>query len=87
MNIQVIMWDLEDDLRGNTQHIAEQGIAIEEVEDVLLDPHSTQSSSRSSGDPIMFGYSAEGRSLAFVFEHVDDNPLTVRPITAYEVEE
>jgi uncharacterized DUF497 family protein len=87
MNIQVIIWDLEDDLRGNVQHIAEHGVTIEEVEDVLLDPYSRQSTSRSSGDPIMFGHTAEGRSLAVVFEHVDDNPLTVRPITAYEVED
>ena len=61
MNIQVIIWDLEDDLRGNVQHIAEHGVTIEEVEDVLLDPYSRQSTSRSSGDPIMFGHTAEGR--------------------------
>ena len=82
MNIQVIIWDLEDDLRGNVKHIAEHGVTLEEVEDVLLDPNSTQSTSRSSGELIMFGYTAEGRSLAVVFEHVDDEPLTVRPITA-----
>lgn len=87
MNVQVIIWDLEDDLRGNVQRIAEHGVTIEEVEDVLLAPFSRQSTSRSNGDPIMFGHTAEGRSLAVVFEHVDDNPLTVRPITAYEVED
>jgi len=35
----------------------------------------------------MFGHTAEGRALAVVFEHVDDDPLTVRLITAYEVED
>jgi hypothetical protein len=35
----------------------------------------------------MFGHTTAGRSLAVVFEHVDDNPLTVRPITAYDVED
>jgi hypothetical protein len=33
MNVQVIIWDLEDDLRGNVQRIAEHGVTIEEVED------------------------------------------------------
>ena len=87
MNVQVIIWDLEDDLRGNVQHIAEHGVTIDEVEDVLLDAYSRQTTSRSSGERIMFGQTCEGRSLAVVFEHVDDNPLTVRPITAYEVED
>jgi uncharacterized DUF497 family protein len=87
MNIQVIIWDLDDDLWGNVQHIAEHGVTIEEVEEVLLDACSTQSTSRSSGEAIMFGRTAEGRPLAVVFAHVDDNPLTVRPITAYEVED
>jgi hypothetical protein len=40
MNVQVIIWDLEGDLRGNAQHIAEHGVTIEEVEEVLLDPYS-----------------------------------------------
>ena len=50
MNVQVIIWDLEDDLHGNVQHIAEHGVTIEEVEDVLLDPCSSQTTSRSSGE-------------------------------------
>ncbi len=33
MNVQAIIWDLEDDLHGNVQHIAEHGVTIEEVED------------------------------------------------------
>ena len=86
MNIEVI-WDLEDEPQGNVQHIAEHDITIEEVEDVLLDPNSRQATSRSSGFPMMFGHSAAGRLLAVVFEHLDDDPLTVRPVTAYDVEE
>jgi uncharacterized DUF497 family protein len=87
MNIQIIIWDLEDDPFGNVEHIAEHGVTIEEVEEVLLDASSSQSTSRSSGEAIMFGHTTAGRSLAVVFEHVDDNPLTVRPITAYDVED
>jgi hypothetical protein len=33
MNVQVIIWDLEDDVFGNVQHIAEHNVTIEEVED------------------------------------------------------
>lgn len=33
MNVQVIIWDLEDDVFGNVQHIAKHGVTIEEVED------------------------------------------------------
>ena len=87
MGFVQVIWDDDDQPDGNVQHIAEHVVTIEEVEDVLLDPNSTQSTSRSSGEPILFGYTAEGRSLAVVFEHVDDEPLTVRPITAYEVED
>ena len=35
MRITRIVWDLDDDLEGNVQHIAEHGLTIEEVEDVL----------------------------------------------------
>jgi hypothetical protein len=31
-----------------------------------------------------FGYTSSGRYLAVVWEHVDDNPLTLYPITAYD---
>ena len=30
-----VIWDLEDDPRGNTKHIAEHGVTPEEVEEVL----------------------------------------------------
>jgi hypothetical protein len=54
---------------------------------VLLDRDSEDTISRSSGRPITFGYTSSGRYLAVVWEHVDDNPLTIYPITAYDVPE
>jgi hypothetical protein len=33
---------------------------------------------------MTFGYTSSGRYLAVVWEHVDDNPLTIYPITAYD---
>jgi uncharacterized DUF497 family protein len=86
LDIQVI-WDLEADPDGNVQHIHEHDITIEEVEDVLLDPNSKKTYSRSSGMPLTFGYTANGRYLAVVWEHVSDDPLTIRPVTAYDASE
>jgi hypothetical protein len=80
----IIIWDLPEDPDGNVQHIAAHDITIEEVEDVLLDRESEDAISRSSGQPITFGYTAQGRYLAVVWEHVDDHPLTIYPITAYD---
>ena len=80
-----VVWDLEDDPDGNVQHIQEHGITMNEVEDVLLDRDSQTSVSKSSGDPITFGDTASGRYLAVVWEHVLEEPLTMRPVTAYDV--
>jgi hypothetical protein len=41
--------------------------------------------SRSSGLPTAFGWTSTGRHLAVVYELVDDDPLTLRPVTAYDV--
>lgn len=38
----------------------------------------------SSGNPIVFGWTSTGKHLAVVYELVQDNPLQVYPITAYE---
>jgi uncharacterized DUF497 family protein len=87
MSDVIIIWDLPEDPDGNVQHIAAHDITIDEVEEVLLDRESEDTISRSSGQPITFGYTSGGRHLAVVWEHVDDNPLTIYPITAYDVPE
>lgn len=83
----IIIWDLPEDPSGNVQHIAAHNITINEVEEVLLDRDSEDTISRSSGRLITFGYTSSGRYLAVVWEHVDDNPLTLYPITAYDAPE
>jgi uncharacterized DUF497 family protein len=83
----VIIWDLADDEDGNVQHIAEHGITIDEVEEVLLNGQNEVEESRSSDNSIIFGRTSDERFIAVVFEHVDDDPLTLRPVTAYEVPE
>ena len=86
MMVQVI-WDLEDDPQGNFQHIAEHDVTPEEVEEVLNDRHSQTAYSESSGRPITFGWTADGRYLAVIWELVDENPRVVYPVTAYEAPE
>jgi hypothetical protein len=79
---------LEDDPDGNIRHIAEHGITPDEVEQVLLDPNSESAVNRNPrGNQITFGYASDGRYLAVVWQHVDDDPLTIYPVTAYEAPE
>ena len=82
-----IIWDLPEDPDGNLAHIAEHGLTPDEVEDVLFDPDSDTTVSRSSGASITFGYTSGARYIAVVWEHVLSDPLTIRPVTAYEVPE
>ena len=60
---------------------------MDEVDEVLLDPDSSTTRSRSSGRPITFGYTSAGRYIAVVWEHITDDPMTMRPVTAYDVPE
>jgi hypothetical protein len=80
-----IIWDLQDDPDGNVQHLLEHDVSVEEAEEVLLSPQSSRAVSRSSGLPTAFGWTSTGRHIAVVYELVDEDPLTLRPVTAYEV--
>jgi uncharacterized DUF497 family protein len=80
-----IIWDLEDDAEGNVQHLREHDVTIEEAEEVLLDSQSSRAPSRTSGLPAAFGWTSTGRHLAVVYEIVDDDPFSLRPVTAYDV--
>jgi uncharacterized DUF497 family protein len=85
MHINRVIWDLDDDPRGNVQHVAEHGLSLEEVEEVLYT--STEViASHSTGLPVVFGATSTGKFIAVVFEVVEIVPLAVRPITAYETE-
>ncbi len=80
-----IIWDLEDDSDGNIQHLRAHDVSMEGAEEVLLDPQSSRAPSLTSGLPTAFGWTSSGRHLAVVYELVDDDPLTLRPVTAYDV--
>jgi hypothetical protein len=81
----LVAWDMEDDPKGNVQHIAAKGITMEEVEEVLLNEKNPVGESRSSGRPITFGETSTGKRIAVVWEQALDNPLVIRPVTAFEV--
>ncbi len=81
------IWDLEDDTDGNVQHIAEHDVTPDEVEEVLNDRFGEDTYSKSSGRPMTFGWTSAGRYLAVVWELVDEDPLTIYPVTAYPAPE
>ena len=76
-----ILWT--DDEDGNVAHVAEHGLTPEDVEFALQNPVH-EDTSASSGHPIAFGYTRDGRFICVVYEQIDE--LTLCPITAYEVE-
>jgi uncharacterized DUF497 family protein len=82
MRIIAILWDPEDDPEGNVRHCADHGVSKEEVEEVLENP-TDGDVSRTSGRPVVFGDTSNGRHLMIVYEEVDIS--TVYPITAFEV--
>jgi hypothetical protein len=57
------------------------GIEPIDFERIVMHPEST-AISRSSGRPMAFGFDAAGDEIACVYE-LDEDDLTVSPITAY----
>jgi hypothetical protein len=76
------LW-LEGD-EGNIVHIAEHDLTPQDVE-FVLENFVEERASRSSGRPIRFGFTSDGRYIAVVFEWVDE--VTIYPVTAFEVED
>lgn len=80
-------WDDPADVRGNVHHIADGGVTVEEVEEVLTSPDATDDISRSSGRLVRFGWTTTGKHLVVVYEVGSGGGYTVvRPVTAYEVD-
>jgi DNA-binding phage protein len=76
-----IIWNPEPD--GNVEHIAEHDWTPDDVEAVLLHPVA-EDISRSSGRPMVYGFTPDGRYIVVVYEEIDDH--TLYPVTAYVVE-
>jgi hypothetical protein len=83
----IVIWDLEDDEDGNYVHIVRDGgVSQDEVWDVVSNPKNPTVPSDSTGRPSTFGWTQTGRYLLVVWEHVEDDPRTIKPVTAYDVE-
>mgnify|MGYP000113429967 CR=1 FL=1 len=67
----------------NESHLRANHVSRDEAEYVIRNPIAYDVS-ESSERPIVFGYTANRRKLAVVYEVVDS--ITVYPITAYVVE-
>jgi len=80
-----IIWDLEDDPKGNYWHIVVEGhdITREEAEEILLDPNASVITSRSSGRPGKYGWTSTGKHILVFYEEVQDDPWIIYPVTAY----
>ena len=76
-----VLWNPEPG--GNIAHIAGYDLTPDDVEAVLFQPvgHDT---SRSSGRPMAYGFTPDGRYIVVVYEEID--AYTLYPINAYEVD-
>lgn len=66
------------------EHLAEHDVTQDEFEEVVSNP-DFEDVSRSTGNPMAFGRTSEGRPLCCVFRRLNND--TIEPITAYDVGE
>lgn len=74
----IIFWD-----DWNLAKIDAHNVSPREVKEVLEDPNSILEVSRTSGLPLVKGYTSAGRYLVVVYKEEDEYPLRIYPITAY----
>ena len=84
MRIEQLIWNEDDDPDGKVAHIAEHGIDIDEVEDVLYNSKNRTGSSTHPGRTLTCDSTETGRFLRVAWEHASENPLIVKPVTAFE---
>lgn len=80
-----IIWDDEDNPRGNVAHLADNDVAPDEFEEILADDATPHARSRSSGRPMKRGLTRSGQDLVIVYEIESQDPSVVRPVTAFAV--
>jgi hypothetical protein len=66
------------------EHLAEHDVTPEEFEEVVSSP-DYEDVSRTTGNPVAFGSTSDGRFLCCVFQRLDED--LIEPVTAYEVGE
>ena len=67
-----IIWN--DEAGGNIEHVEEHGLTVADVEHVLAHPES-ESVSRASGKPCVFGHTPDGTHIIVVYESVDEDTI------------
>lgn len=83
MDFDFVEWDAEDQLGGNVQHIADNGLSIDEVEDVLYDPSSRPARIRSSKRPARIGRMSTGKTIIVIYERYKEaGHVVIRPVSA-----
>ena len=72
---------------GNGRHIDDNGLSMDEVEDVLYDPQSRPVQSRGSKRPALIGQTSTGKTIIVIYErHKEAGNVIIRPVSAYEIE-
>ncbi|MBI2808546.1 MAG: hypothetical protein HYX68_26460 [Planctomycetes bacterium] len=77
-----IIWDPTPG--GNVEHVEEHDLTTDDV-DYVLECHSSDGTSRTSGRPCVYGHVPDGRHIVVIYEEPDED--TIIPVTAYEVPE
>jgi hypothetical protein len=78
------IWDLQDDPEGTS---ASKATALRGKKSKRCRRGTTKARSAAGAAANLkaFGWTASGKYVTVVFQCVSDDPLTVYPITAYEV--
>src|SRR5262249_48345420 len=77
-----VIWDRDDDPDGNVEPIAEPGVTVEEVEEVLRDTATRSGKSRRWGRRHACGWPSTGNPITVIWEEVCNDPRTIDPVTA-----
>lgn len=80
-----IIWD--DEPGQNVDHVADNGLTPDEVDEGLLDDSIPVSRSNTAGGPCRFGSTSSGKYIIVIWDKLSDDPLVIYPVTAYEVPE
>jgi uncharacterized DUF497 family protein len=78
VEIRALVWD-----EGNEQHIAEHGVSVREIAQMLSNPHViVQNRKKRSTRHMLIGSTHGGRTLTVPLAQTAD-PSTWRPVTAF----
>ncbi|WP_437193556.1 hypothetical protein [Planctomicrobium sp. SH527] len=80
-----ILWDMEDDPRGNVQHILLHGITVADYENALMNAVDFTMKEAYPGQEVAIGPNLNGRLIGAVYEVISEDQIY--PVTAYYVGE